>query len=348
MEDLGHFHIMLKCRHPYSSSENIDFTVEPGVCVNRWSYNLDSDLHGAHIISKHNPQKYFVLTHKKYKITLRQWLDKEENQNNWSQIYQSWGVNRPKEEARQIIQGILRAVYELHSDGSFHGFLYHPENFAIQYDESVIGGDHKKIKRVFLIHENWELNQSFGVPTNNEIELGKKNDMLAVSNVIFNQIINGRPLSCYPQDLQKLHGLLEQQDVSPHNWKLIVNHPSLWHWKSRFCYTERVWMQFLHAKQSTQRSMKSEFSRIQVQDWTRRIPLNTPLHNVFNFNNRTYRPTPEELLQYLRNVRVHYKDGWRGRVRYLDEQFIEHMITEVSELFLVDLYNMMCKLNIEI
>ena len=346
MEDLGHFHIMLKCRHPYSSSENIDFRVEPGFCVNGWNYNLDSYLHGAHIISKHNPQKCFVLTHKKYNITLRQWLDREENQNNWSRIYQRWGVNRPKEEARQIIQGILRAVYELHLDGSFHGFLYHPENFAIQYDELVIGGDHKRIKRVFLLHEKG--NESSRVLTNNEIELGKKNDMLAVSNVIFNQIIKGRPLSCYPQDLRNLRGLLEQQDVSPHNWKRIVNHPSLWHWKSRFCYTERVWMQFQHAKQSTQNSMKIAFSRIQVQDWVRRIPDDTPLQKVFGFKDRKYRPTPEELLRYLRNVYVHYKDGWRGNVLYLDEQIIEHMITQVSELFLVDLYNMMCKLDIEI
>ncbi len=38
-------------------------------------------------------------------------------------------VNQPKEEARQIIQGILRVVHEFH----FHGFLYHTENFLIRY-----------------------------------------------------------------------------------------------------------------------------------------------------------------------------------------------------------------------
>ena len=50
----------------------------------------------------------------------------------------------PKEEARQIIQSIFHAVCEFHSHGSSHGFLYHPENFAIQDKDLVIEGDHKK------------------------------------------------------------------------------------------------------------------------------------------------------------------------------------------------------------
>ena len=50
----------------------------------------------------------------------------------------------PEEEARQIIQGILHAVCEFHFHGSSHGFLYHPENFAIQDKDLVIEGDHKK------------------------------------------------------------------------------------------------------------------------------------------------------------------------------------------------------------
>ena len=50
----------------------------------------------------------------------------------------------PKEEARQIIQSIFHAVCEFHSRGSSHGFLYHPENFAIQDKDLVIEGDHKK------------------------------------------------------------------------------------------------------------------------------------------------------------------------------------------------------------
>ena len=336
--------IMLKCSHPYSSKD-IDFKVEPGFCDNGWKYNLDIECHGQHIISRYNPQKCFVLTHRKYTITLKEWLKSTKNKNKWCSIYQRENVYRPKEEARQIIQGMLRAVYELHTYNSFHGYLFHPENFAI-YDESVIGDDPKKIKRVVLIHANCEFNQRFANPDNNAIEKGKKNDMLAVLDVIFNQIIKYEPdLKC-PKDLQKLRELLRQQDVSSRGWKLIVNHPSLWHWKSRFSYIERVQMQLKHAKQSIRNSMRQEFNNIQVQGWTHNIPPNTPLHKVFHFSK--YSSTPEELLRYLRNLHVHYKDGWRGDPKYLHGEVIELLATQVSELFLVDLYNIMCMLNIKI
>lgn len=339
--------IMLKCSHPYSS-KHIDFKVEPEFCGNGWKYNLDSERHGPHNISRYNPQECFVLTHRKYTVTLKDWLKNTKNKNKWCLIYQRWNVYRPKEEARQIIQGILHAVYELHTDNSFHGFLYHPENFAI-YDESVIGSDHEKIKRVFLIHANCELNQHFAAPNSESIEDGKKNDMLAVLDVIFNQIIKYEPSLRRPKDLQKLHELLEQQDVSSHSWKLIVNHPSLWHWKLRFSYIERVRMKFLHAKQSIQNSMRQEFNNIQeVRGWTQRIPPNTPLEKVLHFSNKPYSTTPEELLRYLRNLHVHYRDGWRGDPKYLHGEVIELLATQVSELFLVDLYNIMCKLNMKI
>ena len=228
--------IRLRCSHPYSSN-HVDFEVEPWICHNRWKYNLMSRRHGPHKVVRYNLKECFVLTHREYTITLREWLT--ENENKWCPIYQKWDVHRPKKEARQIIQGILHAVYELHTNNSFHGFLYHPENFAI-YDESVIGGNHEKIKRVFLIHANCDLNQGVAAPETKTIENGKRDDMLAVLNVIFNQIIIYEPNLICPRDLQKLHELLEQQDVSSHSWKLIVNHPSLWHWKLRFSYIERV------------------------------------------------------------------------------------------------------------
>ena len=51
----------------------------------------------------------------------------------------------------------------------------------------------------------------------------KKNDLLAISHMIFNQIPRGKSPRKYPQDLQNLYELLKSYD----NWKLIVNHPSL-------------------------------------------------------------------------------------------------------------------------
>ena len=336
--------IMLKCRHPYSSKD-IDFKVEPGFCDKGLKYNLDIESHGQHIISRYNPQKCFVLTHREYTMTLKDWLESPQNKKKWCRIYLMEKVYRPNEEVRQILQGMLRAVYELHNDNSFHGYLFHPENFAI-YDESVIGDDPKKIKRVCLIHGNCEFNQRYANPDSNAIEKGKKNDMLAVLDVIFNKIIKYEPdLEC-PKDLLKLRELLSQQDVSPRGWKLIVNHPSLWHWKSRFSYIERVQQQLKHAKQSIRNSMRQEFNNIQVQGWTQNIPPNTPLHNVFYFSR--YSSTPEELLRYLRNLHVHYKDGWRGHQKYLRGEVIEHLATQVSELFLVDLYTIMCGWNFKI
>lgn len=340
--------ITLKCSHPYSSN-HIDFKVEPEFCGNGWKYNLDCEWHGPRDISRYNPEKCFVLTHRKYTVTLKQWLKNTKDKNKWSPISQRWKLHRPKEEARQIIQGILRAVFELHTENSFHGFLYHPENFAI-YDELVIGSDHKKIKRVFLIHANCELNQPFAAPNRQAIEEGKKNDMLAVLDVIFNQIIKYEDDSRCPKDLQKLCELLKQQDVSTDSWKLIVNHPSLWHWKSKFSYIESVLMQFRHAnkfKNPIWRFVKQEFNNIQgARGWTQRIPCNTPLHNVLHFSK--YSSTPEDLLRYLRNLYVHYKDEWHGDGMYLREEVIDLLATQVSELFLVDLYNIMCKWDIKI
>jgi hypothetical protein len=131
-----------------------------------------SDLHKDHIIRRHNPNKNAVLIHKEYTSTLQQWL--KDNNDNWCPKYKKWNVNRPKDEARQIIQGILRVVNELHSNKSFHGFLYHPENFAIHTDVSVNGGDRQEIKRIFLIHENTKLNEYFGVVSKGKIQQGKE------------------------------------------------------------------------------------------------------------------------------------------------------------------------------
>ncbi len=144
---------------------------------------------------------------------------------------------------------------------------------------------------------------------------------------------------CY-QQVRKLDELLEQPNVTLYNWKLIVNHPSLWHWKSRFSYIEHVWMQFLHANQTTKKSMQDEFKNINVQGWTHKIP-----HNH-------YRSTPDELLRYLRDVSFHYRDerlvNVQSQVDYLDESnFIEQKI-EVSEFFLVDLYKKLCNLDSEL
>ena len=80
-------------------------------------------------------------------------------------IYRKWKVYRPKEEARQIIQGILRAVHEFHSNDYFHGFLNHTENFLIRYDKSMIGLDCKDIKHMFLIHENVEVSELYDDPS---------------------------------------------------------------------------------------------------------------------------------------------------------------------------------------
>ena len=159
MENAGQLELspkVLKCSHPYSSS--VDFKVELGVCDNGWKYNLNFDARNNYVISRHNSEEHFVLNHNKYEITLKQWLVKEENQYNWCGYCRKWGLYRPKEEAKKVIQGILRAVCELHSRNSFHGFLYHPENFAIQDNEVVIGGDNKHI---FLMHENHELKHAF-------------------------------------------------------------------------------------------------------------------------------------------------------------------------------------------
>ena len=339
----------LECSHPKASFES-------GACDNKWNYNLKSNVHSRnnHIISRHNPNCHSVLNHSIYEITLKQWLEKRKwkKKNNWDHDYLKWKVCRPKEKARKIIQGILHAVCELHSHKRSHEFLYHLENFAIQ-NKLVIGGDRKKSIHVFLIHQNHELKDSSGVSENNNTQLG---DRLAVSNVIFDQILGATPSKeCrYPQDLKKLRELLEKREVSPFMWKLIVNHPSLWHWKSRFSYIERVQTHYVNSKPDfTFQRMKIGFNRIDVSGWIDKIPTDSPLYSVYDFKKDSYDgKKAEHLLRYLRNVRAHYKERMvKARpydLKFSNPQFIELKITEVSELFLFNLYKVMCENDIEI
>lgn len=342
--------IVLKCRHPHSSSEISDFKVESGVCRKGLNYNLDSDLHGKHIIYRHNPKNNAVLIYIKYKFTLSQWLEKKGNKDNWCLFYLNLKVYRPKEEAIEIILGILRAVYELHCKGSFHGSLDHLESFAIYDDESMIEGEYKKTKRIILVHDNEDFNEEHFVSTKDKIKLGQKNDMNAVLRVIFNKILglSSSPpdLSRLPLDLQDLHKLLQNLDVNSknwkENWKFIVNHPSLWHWKSRLRYFDRVWMQFVHAKQQIKNAMQHKFRNITIpMNWNRMVlkqmvPAETPLERVLNYNGNNYRASAQDLLRYLRNVYVHRDDGVQS-----NGQLIEHRITVIFDHFLLKLYDKM-------
>jgi hypothetical protein len=63
-----------------------------------------------------------------------------------------------------------------------------------------------------------------------------------------------------------------------------------------------------------------------------------------------YRLSTPELLRFVWNVHVHYKENLHPNLHYdySEKQFIEHKTTEVSELFIVDLYNKMRELRIEI
>ena len=325
--------IKLLCGYP-NSSEQIDFKVIPGFSVDKQFYNLDSSLHDKHYILRHNWQKRSILTHNKYNFTLKEWL--ERNRDNWCPIYRKWNVNRPTEEAKKLIQCILHAVYDSHSKGIFHGFLHHPENFFIECNR-------KKIKLVYLVYENMEPKTSIEKDV-------RQNDMLAMSHVIFDQILGGRIQKKYPEDLEDLCRLLSD-DMSFPNWTIIVDHPSLWHWKIRFNYIERVWMQFLHADKNLKVKMNDSLRRFPGYDWKNKIPSNTPLERIFN--NNFYRSTPDELFRYIRVVRFHYKDpnvriDPQTEADYLEERFIEHKTTEVCELLLVYLHRMVCQLGTEI
>lgn len=180
--------------------------------------------------------------------------------------------------------------------------------------------------------------------------------MLALRRVIFERILRGP----YPEDLSNLNSLLSKYRIFE-NWAFIVDHPSLWHWKLRFGYIERFWMYYKHANMSVQNGMHQYFTQVpDGNNWIKNIPSNTPLQRIFK-NNR-YKQTPIELLRYVRIVRFHYMDTEFDRtgkeklryinvpkeVDYLDEQFIEHVTTKISELLLVYLHRMVCTLRIEI
>ena len=341
--------IKLICNDPDASFESF----ESGACDNGWNYSLQSNMFSDNntVISRHDSEQCSILNHNKYKTTLKRWL--KNNKNNWDGEYGKWKVYRPTEEARQIIQGILHAVYELHTQDFSHGFLNHLENFAIQDKDIVIGGDNKKSKHVILIRKDnaQRGDRLAGVPT---IYIAQQADRLAVSNVIFKQILGATNEQWrYPQDLKNLRDQLEETEhVSSKEWKLIVNHPSLWHWRSRFDYPERVWMRFENANFNMYEDMKDGLSNINVLGWGNNpniLDYSSPLQSVYNKNH--YRDNALDLLRYLRNVRDHYREHVSRHSHdyiFFNTKLVELKISEISELFLVNLHSMMSKKNIEI
>jgi hypothetical protein len=183
----------------------------------------------------------------------------------------------------------------------------------------------------------------------------RKNDIKAMTDLIFTRILGNKSPEHHSPDLRKLREDLLKLS-SPSKLKDLVNHPSLWYWKSRFSYIELALMKYRHADDTTTRSMDNLFSQIKLSNWRNKIPSITSLTRVFN---NSYGPEPSELLRFLRNVRVHFGDPInthttktkpyvQSKVDYLDEQFIEQKTTEVSEIFLVDLYYKMYESGIEI
>ena len=348
-----HDKIIFKCNHP-NSSEYVDFRVEQmsreqSLKGHFYKLSYDSD----YIVHKHNLEKNHVLTHKKYENTLQQWLDK--NGDNWSKFYKGSGLNRPRKDAKKIIQGILNAVHKLHKNGSFHGFLHHPQNFAMESDELVIGGHHKKIKHISLIHANVEYDPSVCLLGDGNLQEGMKNDIQAISDVIFKQILRGERATSYPPDLWDFHSRLQNATRDTNELGYIVNHPSLWHWKSRFSYFQSVFTYYQHANKKTKREMTDEFNKINVRGWKQKISLNEPHGSILKQNK--YTGSACELLRYLRNAHVHYKEFKNGKYshinektesHYLNEKYFELKTTEICELFLVELYDRMSRLGLEI
>ena len=128
--------IRLKCSHPYAS-------FEWGVCDNGWNSNLQSTINPNGIL-------FSIIINTKLCWNNGWRREKKKKEDNWDDEYGKWEVYCPEEEARQIIQGILHVVCELHSHGSSHGFLYHLENFVIQDKDLIIGDNYKKSTLLYV------------------------------------------------------------------------------------------------------------------------------------------------------------------------------------------------------
>ena len=76
------------------------------------------------------------------------------------------------------------------------------------------------------------------------------------------------------------------------NWQPIVNHPSLWYWKSRIVYIECVWMYYKHANRKIQRLMNEKFCNIPTQGWEHKVCSDSFLDSTFMDDNGypCYRP----------------------------------------------------------
>lgn len=98
-------------------------------------------------------------------------------------------VRTYSDQRNRLENDIINAIFNLHSNGSFYGFLCYLENVTLHVDEIVIGGNPKKIKPVSLIHTNVIQKPKIDVHDENEIHLGIKNDKSASLDLIFKNIL---------------------------------------------------------------------------------------------------------------------------------------------------------------
>lgn len=190
------------------------------------------------------------------------------------------------------------------------------------------------------------------MPKPENVEEGQQNDIWAVSTIVFGKILEGI-YEEYPSDLQDLYKMLMDSNMSnvSKNMTVIANHTSLWHWRERIQYFDRLSKAKKQCGIDIEEAIYNVFKVINSTncnwDWRLDVPPNTPLEKVFN--NNSYASTVEELVRFIRIVYEHVGDVDEAdinKLKYIDKssldwlslQRIESEITSAFPMFLVAVY----------
>lgn len=295
-------------------------------------------------------EKKVSLGLQKYDTTLKDWIEQHTLENgvvdSLCENYTAWGIKRPNEQARQIIRGILISVCDLRQKNAFHGALENLENYMIKFVPNYQGRMEQARADVTFRYKNMES----VMRKTNIVEEGQQNDIVAVSKVIFGKILEGLYTE-YPRDLQDLYEMLRDGNLSNENLIVIANHSSLWHWRERTQYYDRLCKAKKQCVADIEDSIKDVFKYICSTnprwDWKLDVPSNTPLGKVLNA--RCYYSVVEDLVQFVRDVYEHILDVDKAnnakfiyvagfKLDWRSMHFIESEVTSAFPMLLVEIY----------
>ncbi|CAO2841446.1 unnamed protein product [Amaranthus hypochondriacus] len=337
-----------------------------------------------------------ILMCKAYDFTLIDWLKTKKNHSHWDTRHTVWNSSEVKklnqvddiigwdcrrlsEDTRLVIESMLKAVMRLHENEEYHGFLHHVENFLFKKEIDQRGGIRTAMLECILVYQNTSAGDK---------EDGKsiERDLMRLSGVIFDMILEGEELTRELKHLQMLMGDFRNLKA---NRQLIADHPSIWFWERQFFFYEWVWMKIHHREEQYIEDVSSNFTLFEmsenpklgflndyqetvassiilmlkslgdVKDWHANLSEGTLLNRIQK--GRFLNEDSYTILGFLRVTHFHYMDkrliGDKAAPDkyylldsdnhdYHNDQFIEVLTSETFPMFLVRVYTGLCGIGV--